>query len=231
MTADAQLRVPPSEKDGLVTIAVWELPVRLIHWGIAACVFMLSLTGFYIGRPYVSVRGDTGFFMGNVLAIHRAFAWIFIVLIVARIIWAFRGNEWARWRQFIPVDKERRVLIRHTLEYYLFRRADPPPVVGHNPVAGLTYVLVYIMLIAQIFTGLALMSLADPGGWQDTVAGWVFNFWSIPGVRLFHHMVMWLTIGFTIHHVYSAALWDFEEKSGVVSSMVSAFKRVPPGHK
>ncbi len=231
MTTDTDQAVGPAEPEEYVTVKVWDLPVRGIHWIIFGCVFVLSVTGFYIGNPAWATRGDTGFLMGNVLAIHRATAWIFIVMVIARIAWAFRGNEWSRWHHFIPVHKKRRGLARHTVEYYLFVRHDPPPVIGHNPIAGLTYTVLYLVFIAQIFTGLALMSLEEPGSWQDSVAGWVFNFWSIPGVRFFHHIVMWLVIGFVIHHVYSAVLMDHEEKSGVMSSIFGSHKRVPPGHK
>jgi Ni/Fe-hydrogenase 1 B-type cytochrome subunit len=211
----------------LVTVRVWELPVRVIHWTVFGCVVVLSLTGFYIGNPFLSTGSETGFLMGTVLAAHRATAWIFCVAVISRIIWAFRGNHFSRWHQFIPVHKERRGLAKHTISYYIFQRHDPPPVTGHNPLAGMTYLVVYVMFLAQIFTGLALQSVENPGGWQDTLGGWVFNFWSIPGVRLFHHLVMWLTLGFVIHHIYAAMLIDYEEKSGLMSSIFNSYKRVP----
>ncbi len=212
----------------IVTVRVWDRPVRIIHWVLFAAVIVLSVTGFYIGSPFIRQGGNsTGYLMGWMRFTHAVAAWVFILSIVSRIIWAFMGNQWARWQQFIPIDKERRRWSRETFKYYIFLRDAPPPAVGHNPLAGLTYTFVYLMFFVQIFTGLALQSLSDPGGWKGTTAGWVFNFMSLQGVRLLHHMIMWTTIGFVIHHLFSVILVDMEERSGLTSSIITGYKRVP----
>ncbi len=210
-----------------VTVRVWELPVRVLHWAIVAAIAVLSVTGFYIGRPFIATGSDTGFLMGTMRAIHLAAAWVFSIAIVCRVIWAFIGNRWARWDQFIPVSRARRKWILGSLQYYLFLRKEPPPAAGHNPLAGLTYTVLYLMFAVQIVTGLALTALATPQGWLYGLTGWVFDLFAIPTVRLIHHLIMWLTIGFMIHHVYSASLVDVEEKSGLLSSIVTGYKRLP----
>jgi hypothetical protein len=43
-------------------------------------------------------------------------------------------------------------------------------------------------------------------------------------VRLAHDIIMWLFLAFTIHHVYSCILIDLEERSGLVSSIITGFK-------
>ena len=212
----------------IVTVKVWDRPVRITHWVIFAAVIVLSVTGFYIGSPYVAQDAETtGYLMGWMRFGHAVAAWVFIIAVIARIIWAFIGNRWARWDQFIPTARGRRHWGRETFKYYVFMRDEPPPAVGHNPLAGLTYTIVYAMFIFQIFTGLALQSLADPGGWKWSVSAWIFNLMSMQTVRLFHHLVMWLTIGFVIHHVFSAILVDMEERSGLLSSIITGYKRLP----
>lgn len=214
--------------EACVTVRVWELPVRVLHWTVVGAVVVLAVTGFYVGRPLITVTGDTGFLMGTMRYIHLAAAWVFSVAIACRVVWAFIGNRWARWDQFIPVHQSRRRWIGSTLKYYLFMRRQPPPAAGHNPLAGLTYMVVFVMFLVQIVTGLALAALANPRGWLWFLVGWVFELGSVPAVRLVHHMIMWLTIGFVIHHVYSASLIDIEEKSGLLSSIVTGYKRLPP---
>lgn len=211
----------------LVTVKVWELPVRAIHWLIVAAVIVLAVTGFYIGNPFITAGDGPAYLMGKMRFVHFVAAWVFMVAVVARIIWAFIGNHWARWRQFIPTQKHRRVWARETFKYYVFLRREPPPAVGHNPLAGLTYTVVYAMFLVQIFTGLVLMSVASQSGWKWAAAGWVLNFASLPTVHLIHHMIMWLTIGFMIHHIFSAVLVDMEERSGLVSSIITGYKRLP----
>jgi Ni/Fe-hydrogenase 1 B-type cytochrome subunit len=100
-------------------------------------------------------------------------------------------------------------------------------VIGHNPLAGLTYLVLFAMFAVQAITGFALESLEDPDGLMWRLTGWVFKVAPIPEVRLLHHLVMWLTAGFVVHHVYSAVLVDREEHSGLVSSIVTGDKSVP----
>lgn len=209
-----------------VTVRVWELPVRITHWVIFLSVIVLSVTGFYIGNPFIATGSEPGFVMGVMRSIHSIAAWVMIAAVVARIIWAFSGNRWARWDQFIPVSGGRRANAGHMLKYYLFLRRDPIGEVGHNALAGATYLVVYLMFLVQIGTGLALKGLDDPGGTLSTLTGWVFGLGSIGAVRLTHHLIMWLTWGFVVHHVYSAVLIDIEEKNGLLSSIFSGRKEV-----
>lgn len=212
----------------IVTVKVWDRPVRVIHWVLFAAVIVLSVTGFYIGSPYIKQGGSsTGYLMGYMRYVHAVAAWVFTLCVVSRIAWAFLGNRWARWDQFIPVNRNRRHWGRETFKYYIFMRDEPPPAVGHNPLAGLTYVVVYLMFLFQIVSGLALQSLADPGGWKAVLGGWLFDVMSLQQVRLLHHLVMWTTMGFVIHHVFSAILVDMEERSGLVSSIITGYKRLP----
>jgi Ni/Fe-hydrogenase 1 B-type cytochrome subunit len=208
-------------------VRVWELPVRIVHWVIFFCVVVLSVTGFYIGRPFLLTGSDPAFVMGWVRSIHMVAAWIMIAAVVARIIWAFTGNQWSRWNQFIPTSRERRAGGREALKYYLFIRRDPPGEIGHNPLAGLTYTVLYMMFVVQIILGLALHGLDDPGGFLSSITGWVFSIGSVPAVRLTHHLIMWLTWGFVVHHVYSAVLVDSAERTGIISSIFTGRKIVP----
>jgi Ni/Fe-hydrogenase 1 B-type cytochrome subunit len=48
------------------------------------------------------------------------------------------------------------------------------------------------------------------------------------GGRLVHHLIMWLLLGFAVHHVYSAWLMDVKEKNGTLSSIFSGYKFVEP---
>jgi Ni/Fe-hydrogenase 1 B-type cytochrome subunit len=213
--------------EDVVTLRVWELPVRVLHWTVFVAVGVLSFTGFYIGNPFIIGSDVDAFLMGTIRAIHLAAAWVFSVAIICRVIWAFIGNHWAKWHQFIPVHKQRRVWWRRTLAYYLFLRKEPPPAAGHNPLAGTTYTILFLMFVVQIITGLALAALANPQGVLWTTTGWVFDLASIQTVRLVHHLIMWMTIGFVIHHVYSVVLVDIEEKTGLTSSIITGYKRLP----
>ncbi len=79
------------------------------------------------------------------------------------------------------------------------------------------------MMFVEIFMGFALQSLGG-GGWRKVAFGWVFSLMSAQAVRLTHHMIMWLLLGFAVHHVYSAILVDAEERTGILTSIFTGYK-------
>ncbi len=214
------------------TVRVWDLPVRLTHWINVACILVLSITGYYIANPFVGTQGDATlqFLMGTVRFVHFLVAFIFTVSVLFRIYWAFRGNTYARWRQFLPTTRKRWREFGRMLRYYTFLRRDPPAQIGHNPLAGITYTGLYVLLVLQIVTGFALYSLPFHGGFWPFAFGWIIHIFGTQPVRLVHDIIMWLIIAFTIHHVYSAVLIDIEERSGLVSSIITGTKALTPQH-
>jgi Ni/Fe-hydrogenase 1 B-type cytochrome subunit len=218
--------------DEKVTVKVWDLPVRVTHWVNVFSILVLSVTGYYIMDPFLGTLGPaTGqFLMGTVRFVHFATAFIFTVSVLFRVGWAFVGNEYARWSQFLPVSGGRLRSLGKMVRYYTFLRREPPAEVGHNPLAGITYIAIYALFGLQIVTGFALYGLDDPTSFWAFAFGWVFPLVSIPFVRLMHTLIMFLLIAFTIHHVYSAVLIDVEEKSGLLSSIVTGYKTLTRRH-
>jgi Ni/Fe-hydrogenase 1 B-type cytochrome subunit len=202
-------------------VYVWEVPVRLTHWVIVLAILVLSATGFYIGHPVV---GGSVSLMAWVRGIHRLTAWVFVASLLLRTYWAFAGNQWASWRALFPsLTAEGRRGMAGVFNYYTFLRWRPPSFTGHNPLAGTAYSMVVLLMIVEVVTGFALQSLGG-GGWRHALFGWVFSVMSLQGVRLTHHLIMWLLLGFMVHHVYSSALMDAEEKNGTLTSIFTGYK-------
>lgn len=208
---------------------VWEWPVRLTHWFNAISIVVLSVTGFYIGDPFVSVPATSQYVMGWMRFIHYVFAYVFAISVLVRILWAFIGNKYASWRVFFPwASKDGWKYITGTFLFYTFVKAKPPGVVGHNALAAMAYVGVFALFIAQILSGFALYGQFAPGGFWDTSVGWLLPLFGNQGLRLTHHVIMWLLIGFTIHHVYSAWLMEVKEKNGTLASIFGGYKFIDP---
>jgi Ni/Fe-hydrogenase 1 B-type cytochrome subunit len=241
VTAPAQSQRPPAQSQQppaatpdaeesarieLVRVRVWDLPVRLVHWLIVFSILVLSVTGFLIGDPVFRFAG-TSYWVTWDKAIHMVTAYIFIALILARVIWMFRSpNRWCRWTEWIPTTKARWSLLVPSLRYYLFLDREGPPVVGHNPLAGMAYTVLYLMFGIEILTGVTLWGVQGEG-WAASLTGWLIPLVSLQTIRFIHHMIMWLIVAFLVHHVYSAMLLDRVEKSGVNSSIFSGFKFLP----
>jgi Ni/Fe-hydrogenase 1 B-type cytochrome subunit len=223
---------PAGAVEAKETVYVWELPVRITHWANVAAILVLSVTGYYIANPFIGTQGPATdqFLMGAVRFVHIAAAMIFTVSVLFRLYWAFVGNRYARWPQFLPVKRGRNRALLRMLGYYTFLRKAPPAEVGHNPLAGVTYTGLYGLFAIQIVTGFALYSQPFHGGFWPAAFGWIIIHFGAQPVRLVHDLVMWLIIAFTIHHVYSAVLIDIEERSGLVSSIVTGSKLLTPSH-
>lgn len=214
----------------IVRVYVWEAPVRITHWLIAGAIAVLSVTGFYIGNPFITVSGPAGqhFVMGWMKVIHAWAAWVFIGAVLVRIIWMFTGNKYARWDKFIPVHPSRRRGFWPTVKFYLFVLRKPPGFVGHNPVAGATYTLVFGLYFLAILTGLVMRGAsADVESPLRWFASWAPLFGGLQIARWIHHVVMWLLLGFAVHHVYSGVLMSTVEANATMESIFSGYKFVP----
>lgn len=222
-------RGPASSRE-IVPVYVWEVPVRLAHWLIALSIAVLSATGLYIGHPFMTVPGAAAqsFVMGWAKVIHFVTAWVFIGALIMRIAWMFTGNRYASWNKFIPTHASRRRGIWPTIKFYLFALRKPPGFVGHNPVAGLAYALVFGLYFVVIATGLTLHGQsADVESPLRVFATWAPLFGGLQMVRWIHHATMWLLLGFAVHHVYSSVLMSIVEANATVESIFSGYKFVP----
>ena len=220
----------PAPSSDIVRVYVWEIPVRLTHWLITGSIVLLSATGLYIGHPFITVSGPANqhFVMGWIKVIHGYTAYVFVTAVIVRLIWMFSGNKYAHWDKFIPVRSERRQGLLPTAKFYLFALRKPPGFVGHNPLAGATYTLVFALYLVSIITGLAMRAAgADVG---SVVRGFAFLGPLLGGLqtaRWIHHGVMWLLLGFAVHHVYSSVLMSTIEANATVESIFSGYKFVP----
>ena len=79
---------PARSLDELVPVYVWQIPVRIAHWLIAISIAVLSVTGIYMGRPFMTVPGPAGesFVMGWMKVIHGYFGYVFAAALVMRIL-------------------------------------------------------------------------------------------------------------------------------------------------
>jgi len=221
-------RAEPAKGAELEPVYVWDVLVRLTHWLIVFSMLVLAATGFYIGRPFVTAGGPAGqnFVTGWVKIVHAYAAIVFTLAVVSRIVWMFLGPRRSGWRQFIPVAPRRRRELVSSAKFYMFLERTPPQNIGHNPLAGLTYVAVYGLYLVMILSGFALYSVSS----HSYMHVWHFLLPWVHGaqnMRWIHHVTMWLLLGFVVHHLYSAIMVARVEKNGVIDSIFSGYKFLP----
>jgi Ni/Fe-hydrogenase 1 B-type cytochrome subunit len=206
---------------------VFELPLRVVHWTIFFAVLVLSATGYWIGSGNMPAGPDGVFQMGWIRYLHMLTGWILLAALLLRLYLFFTGNQYVHWSVFIPHRKEHWREMKETFLFYsLFRARYPHADFGHNRLAALFYLGVYVLLLVMVVTGLALHGMAFPSGWQSFFT-WPLAIVSAPTLRLMHHMGMWLILGFLVHHMASAVLVDRETRGGLMGGIFSGYKSIP----
>lgn len=210
----------------LKRVYVWEFPVRWSHWIIASAIAVLSITGYYIGSPFIHPTSPDQYIMGWMRLIHLIAAAFFNCDILIRIYWAFAGNEYSRWKTFFPFSVQRLKELSDVLKFYLFLKKKPPATTGHDAFFSLVYMVVFVLFIGQTITGFALFYLGNPLFIWELLGGWLFSIFSIQTVRLYHHFVMWILIAFSIVHIYAVWFLDRAKKDGSISSIFTGYKTI-----
>ena len=218
----------PEHGADLQPMYVWDLVVRTTHWAIAGSILVLAATGIYMGHPFISAQGSERFVMGWAKVIHFYAAIVFVLGVLSRIAWMFLGPRRSSWRNFVPVAKRRRRDLIETMKFYMLLRAQPPRTIGHNPLAGLSYIAVFGMYFLMILTGFALYSVSSHSFmhvWQFLVP-W---FHGVQGARWLHHVVMWGLLIFFVAHMFFSSMTSRSEKNGTIDSIFSGWKFLPKG--
>lgn len=210
-----------------VRVYVWELPVRVSHWFIFLPVVVLSFTGYYMHNPFIVGKGSTAFMMGTVRFIHLVAGFVFISAFLLRLYWFFVGNSWSNWRAFVPLHRRQWRGMGGMVAYYSFLRKDLLHHVGHNALAAVTYLVMFVLMFLEILTGLALYSQVRASAVLNAIIGWLPRLIDIQNLRLMHFCIMFSFFIFVIHHVYSAVLVSWEERNGLIESIFTGYKFVP----
>ena len=215
-------------------VYVWELPVRIFHWVNVLCLTTLAITGFIIANPPAimsNAEASESFWFGTVRFIHFGTAYIFFFNMILRVYWAFVGNRFASWKAYFPRDRKMWRNLWHVLRVDIFLQNEKNPdihniSVGHNTMAALSYIVLFLIALVQVFTGFGLYA-STSGWWLPKLFGWVVPFMGGDFiVRTIHHSATWLFILFTLIHVYLVFYHDWLEGRGEVSSMFGGYKFV-----
>ena len=215
-------------------VYVWELPVRLFHWLNALSITVLAITGFIIADPPAilsNAEASEIYWFGTVRFIHFTAAYIFFFNLVLRIYWSFVGNQFSSWKAFWPFNKKMWHNMKHVLKIDILLQNEKIHdikniSIGHNSIAAISYVALFILAIIQIFTGFGIYA-STSGWWLPKLFDWVVPFLGGDfAARTIHHISTWIFIFFTLIHVYLVFYHDWLEGRGEVSSMFGGYKFV-----
>lgn len=206
-------------------VYLWEWPIRAMHWAAAISIVVLTVTGFYIGKPYFITHGEASahYLMGWMRFLHFTAAAVFVATAIVRVYWLFAGNQFERWKALFPVRKQDWINMFKQVKFYLMIQPEKAPhYLGHNPLQQFSYTGIYLVAAAQVITGFAMYGQANPGGFWYTLFGWLVPLLGgIQVVHFVHHVLTWVFLIFIPIHIYLALRSDMLERTGTISSIVS----------
>jgi cytochrome b len=181
-------------------VRVWDLPTRLFHWALAACVVGLVVTG-KVG--------------GNAMLWHFRLGYAVLALVLFRIVWGLVGGHWSRFASFLYGPG--------TLAGYLSGRArEVAHEVGHSPLGSLSVFAMLLVLAAQATGGLfADDEIANLG----PLAKFIDTELSLR-ITWYHKAVgQWLVIGLVALHVLAIVSYALRGRP-LVGAMIHGDKTV-----
>ena len=202
-------------------VYVWELPVRLTHWLNVICLLALSITGFYVGNPFIYAQSSEQYIMGWMRFIHFVAAYVFLMSIIIRLYWSIAGNKYSCMCSWLNLSG-----VIDDLKVYLFISKRSKAHVGHSALGGLTYLLLLGIFVFEIISGFALYSVTHTGTLWTILGGWLTNVMYLQTIRLWHHLFMYVIAAFTLIHVYISFFSESLEKSGLVTSIFTGYKSI-----
>lgn len=180
-------------------VRVWDLPTRVFHWALVACVIGLAITGT-VG--------------GNAMVWHFRFGYTVLALLLFRIVWGLVGGRWSRFGAFIYAPQ--------SVINYLKGQGKPEHGVGHSPIGAGSVFAMLGFLVAQVGTGL----LSDD---EIAFAGPLTRFVSNATVSLttnYHKNIgKWVLLALVVLHI-AAIVYYLSRKHKLVSAMLHGDKEL-----
>ena len=210
-------------------VYVYEAPVRAFHWINVLSIVTLFVTGLIVGNPPVFVSHDEaafGYWFGTVRFLHFATAYIFVCNIALRLYWAFRGNSFASWRHYLPLKGSQWHQMREMVSRYALVNVKRWQIVGPNALASVTYALMFGVVLFMIVSGFGMYA-AMSDSWFPRLFAWIVPLMGGDAhVRRWHHAAAWVFPMFVIIHVYLVYFNERAQRGGLISTMVSGWRRV-----
>ena len=189
-----------NKKDGHVF--VWPIGTRIIHW-----MMVLSFTTAFITSFYEYLLHD-----------HVALGFIFLIIIIYRIIWGFIGPDYAKFKTF----KLKPSQLKHYFVEKIQNRWRKIPA-GHNPASSWFTIWALTVGTVIVISGLLLYGIQEGKGLfrflNDDYAQFM-----IP-LGYIHQYASYLFTVWALIHIAGVMVEQFWHKTNMVFAMVTGYKK------
>lgn len=182
------------------TLRVWDLPTRVFHWALVACILGLVFTGY---AP------------GSWIDWHARLGYAVLALLLFRIVWGFIGGRWSRFASFLYSPG--------SVVNYLRGRSHPDHLVGHNPLGAGSVFAMLLFLLAQVATGLIG---DDEISFTGPLNRFVASSKGLAATWYHKQVGQWILLALVVLHVGAILFHLFKKKDNLVAAMVHGDKAV-----
>jgi cytochrome b len=229
----------------LKSYPVWDAGVRWFHWINVLCVVGLIAVGVVIlNDDALGLSRDGKIVMKTV---HVVIGYAFLVNLLWRLVWAFIGGPYARWRTILPGGRGYVGEIRRYVAE--LRAGRQMQYLGHNPLGRIAVTVLLLLLLAMAATGLILAGtdlFYAPFG--RTIANWI----AAPGVdpatlvpyapqmydkaafaamrdfrspvASLHEIGFYVLLGAVLVHILAVVVTELREGGNLISAMFTGKK-------
>lgn len=195
--------MPPSTTDeaALHQVRVWDLPLRLFHWGLVVAVVGAVACAQIPGVP---------------IEWHTRFGYAVMALLLFRLAWGLAGGHWSRFSRLRPTPSR--------LRAYLSGKPQPEDHVGHSPAGALATIALLTILALQVGTGL----LADDEiAFVGPLNHLVSSATGLAATGWHKHLGKLLVLALVALHVAAVVYYLRVRKENLVRPMVHGDKLLP----
>lgn len=182
-----------------VTVAVWDLPVRLFHWALVGLITF----------SWWTAENDE-------LQLHMYSGYAILTAVIFRVNWGIFGSSTAQFRNFIHGP---RAVLAHLRDSAAWRK------IGHSPIGALSVLAMIVVLKLQVATGLIN---ADNDGLMEAPLAPLISNASADFVHDAHAFLFNLLLVLIALHV-AAVLYHHWRGRDLVGPMVTGRAIVEPG--
>lgn len=178
---------------------VWDLPVRICHW---LMVFLFV------------AQWATAQWLNDKIELHAKIGYVFIAVVVFRIVWGFCGTYYARFTTFLYhpyriIDYTKNMLKPHS-----------PVHLSHNPLGGIMVLILLSLLLLQGISGLFMTDdIFFNAPYYYSVSASMQTLMS----NIHHYAFCALKISIAVH-IVAVFMYTFMKKQALISAMFTGNK-------
>jgi len=181
--------------EGKRPIKLWDLPTRLVHWGLVVLLAGLWWT-------WKSGRTE----------LHEKLGYITLGILLFRLYWGIFGSATARFSRFVKGPR--------AIAAYLSGRS--PASVGHNPLGALSVLLLLGLMIVEVGFGLFPQ---DVDGIEAGPLGIYVSYETADWARGWHSLLFNVILGVVALHVLAILFYLVVKRDNLIGPMVTGRKR------